>query len=164
MKLKMHRCGIALPALIACWTLAGCYQVRKSDVPVSKEEARAIADMRLPLTPDATDVRFNLYGKTQDWRLYLSFKASPIEIDKLIEREVNRSNRHRQLLGLVDLPAEKLTHLTEVDLRLQEAAPSWWKPTAINDGFYFGNNKNQMNSPQFWVDVEKSKVFYFKKF
>ncbi len=157
---------IILIGVLACVGLTSCEERRKSDIPITREEALRRADVRLPLPLSATNVRFELTGKTQDWDLYVSFLAPAADIQKVIQDELDMYARRSMPIKSRPPVTFTKTRLPNEGMspKMKQGAPKWWTAMNISDGYFIGPADTDAPGPRFWIDEKTSAVFFFEHF
>lgn len=155
----------ALIPLLSLFLLS-CDEVRKSDSPVSPEEALKLADVRLPLPSSASDVQFRLSGGTQDWDLFVSFSAPEADTETMIKAELESDRKTGANLqpgySGIDFEKHPITPATIPDL-VGYFPPRWWHPADIKKGYFVGPLDGG-RAPRFWVDTQANRTFFFQHF
>jgi len=144
--------------------LSGCYEMKKTDIPTSRENAISIADQNLPIPVGAINVQFSLTGKTQSWTLYMTYKSDKQTIEDTLNSDKTVFIRNREIAGLKPITFVKLPISTQIDSQILAGAPKWWKPSSISAGYFFGNADQENIGPFYWVDESSDTVFLFQRY
>jgi hypothetical protein len=140
-------------------------ETKRSDVPVTVEQAREGTGIRLPLPESARNVRYLLFGRTQNWRLYLSFQASLHDVEEAIRRELASYSKLNAIAGV--FPSEeyrKQSIAGSISSAMERSAPKWWQPGQVANGYFIGSAHPHDHGPHFWVDPATQTVFYYERF
>ena len=153
--------------VFACHSLlAGCQEVetKESSVPVSAAEAKRTLQGTMPIPDSASHVRYYLSGSTQDWDLFISYRAPYGDVEQIINQELKRLADTERLISGVSLTfnkqaMSKATLPSSISVR----APKWWNPLTITNGYFIGSS-NPDSGARFWVDRNEEKVYFFDHF
>lgn len=140
-------------------------ETRRSDKPLTAQQAAKQSGIRLPVPDSARNVRFSLTGETQNWDLYLCFQASIEQIQKAIDYELGSYKKRATIAGVFPSEHYRRKPIPEsVDAQIERSSPNWWQPRKIKNGYFIGSSNPHGYGPRFWVDIETQTVFYFEHF
>ena len=153
---EMRSYSILLP-VAGCLLIMGCDQRGASSHPVDVMTARKSVPFNLPIPDSAANVQFSWRsGGTQDWELWLKFNDSPANVENLAKKELNFFS-HDVGMRKGDYPK----------LPLQEArpgtswcAPGWWRPDAVQSGWYMGYSG--YSGPRVWMDTASNTAYLYE--
>ena len=135
--------------------LAGCSATERTDVPVSRENAKNIVPVPLPVS--ASNVFYVLHaGGMQELELYVRFDCAPDQVNEWVDSATKSNNvQFSRALPYQHVSLSVASRAVEPDRSL--APIQWWTPSAIKAGYYCGAFASQ--ALRLWVDTDKSRVY-----
>lgn len=153
---RMRGYTILLPATVSLLVM-GCDQRGASSHPVDVTTARRSVPFSLPLPDSAANVEFSWRsGGTQDWELWLKFNDSSANVENLAKKELiffshDTGMRREDYLK---------RPLREARFGTSWSAPSWWKPDAVQSGWYMGSLG--YSGPRVWMDTASNTAYLYE--
>jgi len=150
--------------IVIAFVLTGCGEKIQSGGPMTREQALAESELKLPLASSAQDVYFYLIDRgSQDHDLFLRYKADASDIKSEIAKEWEFRSSFAKSRGRdITLPITDKTNYQQHKTWSVRTTPSWWKPQDIRRGFFSGTEGFEPKS--FWVDEDTNTVYFHQIF